>query len=195
MTPARRRCQSTRGWPRGWLPVAASVALLAVQGVAAAALPAAAPATSPATTATATAAAATTATASGCTLQLLEHRSGVELLRVPLPARQAPRLQLGFTHSVLGTPVLDAYTWRAGAWHLTEEQFEGEGYGLPYAAAAGETLERHGTGWRLLLDRTVAPLVVRPLPAQQMRLLLPDGRQWLLGTLSTQAIELTTSPC
>jgi hypothetical protein len=130
-----------------------------------------------------------------CTLHVREHRSGRELLRVPLPPGQEPRLQLGFTHSVLGTPVLDAYRWRAGAWHLTEEQFEGEGYGLPHAAAAGETLQRHGTGWRLLLDRAVVPLVVRPLPAQQMRLLLPDGRQWLLGALATQAVELTTSHC
>ncbi len=32
-------------------------------------------------------------------------------------------------------------------------------------AAAGETLQRFGAGWRLLLNRTVSPLVVRPLPA------------------------------
>jgi len=133
--------------------------------------------------------------AAGCTLHLLEHRSGQELLRVPLQPEPPPRLQLGFTHSVLGTPVLDTYSWRAGGWHLTEEQFEGEGYGLPHAPAAGETLQRHGSGWRLLLDRAVVPLVVRPLPDLQMRLLLPDGRQWLLGTLTTLAVELTTTHC
>ena len=131
----------------------------------------------------------------GCTLQLHEHRSGLELLRLPLPPGTAPQLQLAFTHSVLGTPVQDHYIWAAGAWHLVEEQFEGEGYGLPHMAAAGETLQRHGDGWRLLLNRTVAPLVVRPLPALQMRLLLPDGRQWLLGSLSTAALEVTLSDC
>ena len=130
-----------------------------------------------------------------CTLHVHEHRSGLEVLRLPLPTSTAPQLQLAFTHSVLGTPVLDHYTWRAGAWQLTEEQFEGEGYGLPHMAAEGETLQRHGSGWRLLLNRTVAPLVVRPLPALQMRLLLPDGRQWLLGSFSTQALELTTTRC
>ncbi len=130
-----------------------------------------------------------------CTLHVQEHRSGLELLRLPLPPGSVPQLQLAFTHSVLGTPVQDHYTWNVGAWQLTEERFEGEGYGLPHMAAAGETLQRFGAGWRLLLNRTVAPLVVRPLPALQMQLLLPDGRQWLLGSLSRHAIELTTSQC
>lgn len=130
-----------------------------------------------------------------CSLQVLEHRSGLELLRLALPSGQAPQLRLAFTHSVLGTPVQDAYTWRNGHWLLTEEQFEGEGYGLPHLAAEGETLQRWGAGWRLLLNRPVTPLVVRSLPALQMRLLLPDGRQWLLGALSAQAIELTTTHC
>ena len=130
-----------------------------------------------------------------CTLHVHEHRSGLELLRLPLPPGAAPQLQLAFTHSVLGTPVQDFYTWSAGAWRLTEERFEGLGYGLPHTASAGETLQRFGAGSRLLLNRTVAPLVVRPLPALHMRLLLPDGRQWLLGSLSSQAIELTASQC
>jgi hypothetical protein len=135
--------------------------------------------------------------AAACTLHLQEHRSGQTLLRVPLdlPAGQAPQVQLAFNHSVLGTPVLDSYRWKGGHWHLTEEQFEGAGYGLPHAAGPGETLQRHGDGWRLLLNRVVSPLVVRPLPAQQMRLLLPDGRQWLLGTLTAQAVHLTASHC
>lgn len=132
-----------------------------------------------------------------CTLQLHEHRTGQALLSVPLslPAGQPLRVQLAFIHSVLGTPVLDSYRWTDGHWHLTEEQFEGAGYGLPHAAGAGETLQRHGDGWRLLLNREVSPLVVRPLPAQQMRLLLPDGRQWLLGALTAQAVHLTASNC
>ncbi len=139
--------------------------------------------------------AATSTSTSTCTLQLQAHRSGQPLLRLPLPNHEPVQLQLAFTHSVLGTPVLDSYTWRNGAWHLTEEQFEGEGYGLPHAAGAGESLQRHGSGWRLLLNRSVAPLVVRPLPAQQMQLRLPDCRQWLLGAISTQAIELTLLDC
>ena len=131
----------------------------------------------------------------GCTLLAHEHRSGLQLLHLLLPHGAAPQLQLAFTHSVLGTPVQDHYTWSAGAWQLTEERFEGDGYGLPHAAVVGETLQRFGAGSRLLLSRTVAPLVVRPLPELHMRLLLPDGRQWLLGSLSSQAIELTISQC
>ena len=90
-----------------------------------------------------------------CELVLSEHRSQRELMRLPLdPAK--PRADVAFTHSVLGTPVLDRYVWRHSAqgWraHLVEERFEGEGYGLPSAAGPGERLLRHGAGWRLLLD-------------------------------------------
>lgn len=136
-----------------------------------------------------------------CELVASEHRSGRELLRVPFAAAapgDAPQLRLSFIHSVLGTPVHDRYRWEighGGRWLLVEEQFEGEGYGLPYAAAAGETLERHGSGWRLLLARPVEPLVVRPLPTQRMRLTLADGRSWLLADLATQALLLRAAGC
>ena len=82
--------------------------------------------------------------------------------------------------------------WRA---HLVEERFEGEGYGLPYAAAAGELLTRDGPGWRLRLDRLVHPLVVRPLPSQAMRVSVGSGAPLHLATLSRNAIELRVEHC
>jgi hypothetical protein len=136
--------------------------------------------------------AAPAAASAACTLVLREHRSEQALLRAPWPQRE---LRVGFVHSVLGTPVEDHYVWRDAAWHLVEERFEGQGYGLPNAAAAGEQLITDGAVSRLLLNRRVMPLVIRPLPAQQMRMSLPDGRQWRLGDLSTQAIELSTEDC
>jgi hypothetical protein len=110
-----------------------------------------------------------------------------------------PAADVAFTHSVLGTPVLDRYVWRHSTqgWraHLVEERFEGEGYGLPSAAGPGERLLRHGAGWRLLLDRVVEPLVVLPLPAQSMRMVMPNGREVLLGQLSPKSIEIRAENC
>jgi hypothetical protein len=132
------------------------------------------------------------AASAGCQLVLVEHRSARPLLRAPLPTRD---LRVAFVHSVLGTPVEDRYRWHDGHWRLIEERFEGAGYGLPHAAAAGERLLREGEATRLLLNRRVSPLVIRALPAQRMRVALDDGREWLLGELSTQAIELTADDC
>jgi len=136
--------------------------------------------------------------APACELVLAEHRSGRELLRLSLPAGVA-EAEIAFTHSVLGTPVADRYVWRrdAAVWraHLVEERFEGDGYGLPHAAGPGETLVRDGSGWRLGLDRVVDPLVVRPLPAQRMRLRLGDGTTVLLGTLSRASIGFRVDGC
>jgi hypothetical protein len=56
-------------------------------------------------------------------------------------------------------------------------------------------LLRHGAGWRLLLDRVVEPLVVLPLPAQSMRVVLPNGREVLLGQLSLKSIEMRAENC
>ena len=117
--------------------------------------------------------------ATGCELVLTEHRSGRPLARLALdPARPAARI--AFTHSVLGTPVVDHYEWRlhAGQWraHMVQEYFEGDGYGLPNAAGPGETLVRDGDGWRLYLDRVVHPLVV-------------------LGPLSDRSIEFRALDC
>jgi hypothetical protein len=65
-----------------------------------------------------------------CELVLTEHRSGVFLMRLPLNST-LPAADIAFTHSVLGTPVLDRYVWRSKpqGWraHLIEERFEGEG--------------------------------------------------------------------
>ncbi len=130
--------------------------------------------------------------AAACELVLRAHRSGMVLQRLPLEAA-APELRIAFEHSVLGTTVTDRYRFTPQA-RLIEEQFEGQGYGLPYAAAAGEQLIRQGDGWRLQLDRLVQPLVVRPLAAQRMRLLLTDG-ELLLSKLSDQAIEIEASGC
>ena len=133
-----------------------------------------------------------------CELVMTEHRSGQPLTRLPLNPAQ-PAADVAFTHSVLGTPVLDRYVWRADpqGWraHLVEERFEGEGYGLPSAPAPGEQMLRHGPGWRLLLNRVVDPLVVLPLPAQSMRLVLSDQREVLLGQLSQKSIEMRAENC
>jgi hypothetical protein len=133
-----------------------------------------------------------------CELVLAEHRSGRELARLPLDAAQ-PSARIAFTHSVLGTPVVDHYVWRsdAGQWraHLVEERFEGHGYGLPNAAGPGETLTREGDGWRLRLDRVVHPLVVRPLPALQMRVSVGERPAVLLGSLSRVSVSFHAEGC
>jgi hypothetical protein len=140
------------------------------------------------------------APAAACTLVLAEHRSGRELLQWQL-APGAPAFEIAFEHSVLGTTVRDRYEPRAAGgtgtgWraHLVEERYAGEGYGLPSSAGRGERLQRDGDGWRLQLDREVHPLVVRPLPAQRMRLRVGADER-LLGTLSKQAIELSLRDC
>lgn len=130
--------------------------------------------------------------AMACELLLLDHRSGRELKRLPLDAA-GPTVTVAFEHSVLGTTVADRYLFSPQAV-LVEERFDGAGYGLPYGAGPGERLTRDGDAWRLELQRPVQPLVVRPLPAQNMRLMLPDG-PLRLATLSTDAIELQTRGC
>jgi len=130
-----------------------------------------------------------------CELRAQEHRTGREVLRAALAGAGVPEMRVSFVHSVLGTPVEDRYQWRAGTWVLVEERFEGEGYGLPHTAGSGERMERTAAGWRLHLERRVEPLVVRPLLAQRMRLTLDDGRTWLLGHLTTQAVELRAEGC
>ncbi len=130
--------------------------------------------------------------AESCELVLTEHRSGRELQRLPLDPAQ-PTATIAFEHSVLGTTVLDRYAFRPQPV-LVEERFDGTGYGLPHAAGPGERLVREGDGWRLELQRAVQPLVVRPLPAQNMRLLLSTG-PLRLAELSTQAIEFRSQGC
>lgn len=132
----------------------------------------------------------------GCVLRLLEHRSGRELMRLPPPEHGplgAPELRLAFEHSVLGTTVVDRYRFTPQPL-LVEEEFEGEGYGLPSAAGPGESLERVGTRQRLRLQRPVDPLVVRALPAQRMRLLLPSG-ELPLAALGAPAVEIRAEGC
>jgi hypothetical protein len=133
-----------------------------------------------------------------CELVLTEHRSERPLARLALdPVRPAARV--AFTHSVLGTPVVDYYEWRvhAGQWraHMVQEHFEGDGYGLPNAAGPGETMVREGDGWRLFLDRVVHPLVVLPLPSQSMRVLIGNRPALLLGSLSKRSIEFRAHDC
>jgi hypothetical protein len=137
-------------------------------------------------------AALTSFSAQGCELVLSEHRSQRELLRLPLDVA-APAARIAFEHSVLGTTVTDHYRFEPHAV-LVQEDFEGSGYGLPHMAAAGETLQRRGDGWQLMLRREVQPLVVRPLPALRMRLEL-NGTTHLLGRLSGEAIEINATGC
>ena len=136
--------------------------------------------------------------AHACELVLTEHRSGLPLTRLAVNPDQ-PAADVAFTHSVLGTPVLDRYVWRHSAqgWraYIVEERFEGEGYGLPADTAPGESLQRDGAGWRLQLDRLVDPFVILPLPAQSMRLVLGDQRVILLGPLSLKSIEIRVENC
>lgn len=142
------------------------------------------------------------APAAACTLLLSEHRTGQALARLPLDAA-APALTVAFTHSVLGTPVEDRYVFRhhEGGWHavLVQERWQGEGYGLPIAAGPGETLVRDpgfgADGWRLTLQRVVHPLVVRPLPAQRMRVAVDGQSPLLLGTLQASAVHLQAEHC
>lgn len=145
-----------------------------------------------ATAACCLAAALSAAPACACEAVLREHRSGTELARLPLDAAQ-PELRIAFEHSVLGTTVVDRYRFTPRP-RLVEERFDGQGYGLPHAAGPGETLQRDGTGWRLVLDRAVDPLVVRPLPAQRMRIVLAD-RELPLAALSSAAIEIAARGC
>lgn len=133
-----------------------------------------------------------TATAA-CDLVLTEHRSGRELARLPLD-QQTPVAAVSFTHSVLGTPVVDHYEWRNGKAHLVEERFEGDGYGLPNAAGSGQTMARDGAGWRLHLDRIVDPLVMQPV--QGMRVTIAGQAPLLLKSLgSSRSIALHAQGC
>lgn len=126
----------------------------------------------------------------GCELVLREHRSERVLQRIALAE---PGVQIAFEHSVLGTTVIDRYVFRPHAV-LVEERFDGSGYGLPHSAAPGERLTHGANGSRLQLERVVHPLVVRPLPAQRMRLLLSSG-PLLLSELTTLGVELRAAGC
>jgi hypothetical protein len=138
------------------------------------------------------------ASAQACDLVISEHRSGKEVLR--WPANQVPvQFDVSFTHSVLGTPVLDRYEfrWNRSQWQavLVEEVHEGQGYGLPYGATeSGQRYERTDDGWRLTLNRLVDPLVQLPLPSQNIRLAM-DGQSVLLGDLSTRSLLIELHDC
>ena len=136
--------------------------------------------------------------AQACYLVIREHRSGVEVLRWPADQRPV-QFEVSFTHSVLGTPVVDAYEfrWHEGQWRafLTQETHEGEGYGLPYGATEpGQVYERTAEGWRLFLNRMVDPLVQLPLPDQKVRLAM-QGQSVLLGDLSKKSLLIELRDC
>lgn len=139
-----------------------------------------------------TSAAAHATGSQACELRLSEHRSGRELMRLPLNP-QAPEVRIAFEHSVLGTTVIDRYRFTPAPL-LVEEEFEVEGYGLPAAAGPGERLEQVGMRKRLTLARTVDPLVVRALAEPRMRLLLPQG-ELLLARLGAAAVALEAVGC
>lgn len=127
-----------------------------------------------------------------CELRLSEHRSGRELARLPLDP-SSPEIRIAFEHSVLGTTVIDRYRFTPRPV-LVEEEFEGEGYGLPTAPGPDERLERVGHRQRLSLQRPVDPLVVRALAAPRMRLLLAQG-ELLLSSLGAPAVAVEAVGC
>ncbi len=127
-----------------------------------------------------------------CELRLTDHRSGRELRRLPLNALE-PEIRIAFEHSVLGTTVIDRYRFMPGAV-LVEEEFEGEGYGLPAAPGPGERLERVGARQRLTLSRAVDPLVVRPAGSARTRVLLPGG-DVVLASLGAPSVAFDAVGC
>ncbi|MFM7531730.1 MAG: DUF1850 domain-containing protein [Rubrivivax sp.] len=123
-----------------------------------------------------------------------DPRSGRELQRLALDPRE-PEIRIAFEHSVLGTTVIDRYRFTP-APVLVEEEFEGEGYGLPAAPGPGERLERVGAGLRqrLSLWRLVDPLVVRPAASTRTRLLRPEG-ELLLASLGAPSVAFEALAC
>ena len=130
--------------------------------------------------------------AATCTLELSDDRSGVLMRRVPVAQAE---VVVGFTHSVLGTPVRDRYVWSGGQWRLVEERFEGAGYGLPHGAQPGEKLLREGNGWRLVTDRVIDPLVVRDVPGADMHIEAAGAGVWRLHELGARSLRVTAARC
>jgi len=137
-----------------------------------------------------------------CQLIVSEHRGGQTLATMPL-AGPPFLFDIAFTHSVLNTPVLDKYEWRAQpgggqAW-LLEEIFEGEGYGLPYDAQPGQHFRRvksaEGERWQLTLNRQVHPLVVPPVRSQQMRIEIEGLAPLMLEELSRNSMLISAVNC
>ncbi len=127
-----------------------------------------------------------------CELRLTDHRSGRELRRLPLDPL-VPEIRIAFEHSVLGTTVVDRYRFTPAAV-LVEEEFEGEGYGLPAAPGPGERLERVGARQRLILSRAVDPLVVRPAGVARTRVLHPAG-EVILASLGASSVAFDAVGC
>ena len=128
-----------------------------------------------------------------CQLVLEEPRQARELMRPMLDARQ-PEIRIAFVHSVLGTDVVDRYRFTPRPV-LVEEEFAGQGYGLPDGPGPGERWQPLPDGRvRLSLHRPVDPLVVLALPSQRMRILHPDG-DLLLGRLGVTRVRLRAEGC
>jgi hypothetical protein len=130
--------------------------------------------------------------ATACELRLTDHRSGRELRRLPLDPLE-PEIRIAFEHSVIGTTVIDRYRFTPAAV-LIEEEFEGEGYGLPAAPGPGERLERVGSRQRLVLRREVHPLVVRPAAVARTRVLHPGG-DLMLASLGAGSVAVDAVGC
>ena len=127
-----------------------------------------------------------------CALRLSDARSGRELQRLPLDPHDR-EVRIAFEHSVLGTTVIDRYRFTPTPV-LVEEEFEGEGYGLPAMPGPGERLERVGTRQRLTLARPVDPLIVRALIGPRTRLVRPEG-DLVLARLGAPSIALEAVDC
>ena len=145
--------------------------------------------------------------APACELHLDDARRGTKLAQLPLDPK-APEVRIAFEHSVLGTTVVDRYRFTPRP-HLVEEEFEGEGYGLPATAGPGEQLltlppqapggapglvSRGGPRQRLTLNRPVDPLVVRLQAGPRMRLLHPGG-ELPLASLGASTVAISAHGC
>lgn len=133
-----------------------------------------------------------------CELTLTEHRSGIEVLSLPVKERPI-RFSVSFVHSVLQTPVEDFYEarYQDGRWkmYLVKELHQGQGYGLPYAAtASGESYVHTDKGWLLTMNRLVDPLVQLPLPSQRITLHF-QNKSVLLGSLSKYSMRIEVRDC
>jgi hypothetical protein len=137
-------------------------------------------------------AAAASPGANACELLLRDARSGRELQRLPLDPR-GPEIRIAFEHSVLGTTVIDRYRFTPRPV-LVEEEFEGEGYGLPASPGPGERLERVGARQKLTLERPVDPLVVRALTGPRIRLLHAQG-ELILSSLGAPSVAFEARHC
>lgn len=129
--------------------------------------------------------------AAACALDLLDPAGGAPLARVSLPAERS--FALAYTHSVSLRPVESRYVVRGNRIVQTAEVFDEHGPGMSSAPAAGERLERRGSGeasrFVLHMARPIERLVVRLHERPAFRLTAGE-RSLPLDRWHTRSIEL-----